>query len=395
MTINYPVPLYSNTPDNTHCFQAALRMVLKYFQPEREFTWEELDKISGKKKGMWTWPAAAELWIRDQGYKIIDLGIFDNEEFSKRPQAYLLEFFGEKAGREQIEHADIKKEAELAKQLYEAGIEKKEIPTLTTIRELLKKGYLIICLVNSRVLRNRKGYAGHSVVIRGINEKAIFINNPGLPAQENEKVALGKFEKAWAYPDEKDKGLTAFKFVDLGTCFKRYISDCRPGDWEHAKRVVGWIKDLGKKRKDLNLLIMAGYLHDIGWKGLITGKKKISRKELLKWQPAADRQTEKLTRRALTRFSLTEQEIEKILRLIRATETYRAIKRDEMILVDADNLSKTAPEHIKEKYEKNDWLAVCDLFEKNFPQRIKTARGKKLFPKKLAELRRAIKAELA
>ncbi len=233
------------------------------------------------------------------------------------------------------------------------------------------------------------------MVIRGINEKAIFINNPGLPAQGNEKVALEKFEKAWAYPDEKNKGLAAFKFVDLETCFKRYISDCRPGDWEHAKRVVGWIKDLGKKRRDLNLLIMAGYLHDIGWKGLITGKKKISREELLKWQPAADRQTEKLTRRALTRFSLTEQEIEKILRLIRATETYRAIKRDEMILVDADNLSKTAPEHIKEKYEKNDWLAVCDLFENNFPQRIKTARGKKLFPKKLAELRRAIKAELA
>lgn len=45
---------------------------------------------------------------------------------------------------------------------------------------------------------------------------------------------------------------------------KSHILRCRDGDWEHAKRVVGWIKKLGKGRKDLPFLITAGYIHDIG-----------------------------------------------------------------------------------------------------------------------------------
>lgn len=40
------VPFYSNTPDDTHCFQAVLKMVLKYFQPEKYYSFEQLDKLS-------------------------------------------------------------------------------------------------------------------------------------------------------------------------------------------------------------------------------------------------------------------------------------------------------------------------------------------------------------
>ena len=65
-----------------------------------------------------------------------------------------------------------------------------------------------------------------------------------------------------------------------------------------------------------------------------------------------------------------------------------------MILVDADNLSKTSPEHVKEKYVKSDWLSICDLYEEKLPQRIKTEKGKKLFLVKLAELRKKLEKEL-
>ena len=52
---------------------------------------------------------------------------------------------------------------------------------------------------------------------------------------------------------------------NLPSHFEVYISKCRPGDWEHAKRVVSWIKELGGDRDDLDLLVVAGYIHDIGW----------------------------------------------------------------------------------------------------------------------------------
>jgi hypothetical protein len=91
---------------------------------------------------------------------------------------------------------------------------------------------------------------------------------------------------------------------------------------------------------------------------------------------------------------LDQKDIDKILRLIKATETYEAKASDEEILVDADNLSKTDPDHVREKYLKSDWLKMCDTFEEKLPQRIKTEIGKELFPKKLKELRLKLQEEL-
>lgn len=182
---------------------------------------------------------------------------------------------------------------------------------------------------------------------------------------------------------------------NLAEHFEQYILKCRPGDWEHAKRVVFWIKELAGKLNDLDVLIMAGYIHDIGWSELVPGGLKLSREELLKLQPQADKQTEVLVKDALSGFSLSSKDLSTILRLIKATETYEATQEDEMILVDADNLSKTFPDHIKEKYVKSDWLSICDLFEEKLPQRIKTEMGKRLFPKKLAELRKTLEKELS
>lgn len=177
--------------------------------------------------------------------------------------------------------------------------------------------------------------------------------------------------------------------------FRPFILNCRPGDWEHAKRVVFWVKKLANKRNDLNLLIIAGYIHDIGWNGLVPNGLKLSREELLKLQPQADKQTDLLVNNALHGLSIEKKDINTILRLIKATESYIAVKEDEMILVDADNLSKTAPDHVKEKYTKPEWLNICSLFEEKLPDRIKTDLGKKLFPKKLAKLRKELEKELS
>ncbi len=185
------------------------------------------------------------------------------------------------------------------------------------------------------------------------------------------------------------------KATNLETYFEPYISICRPGDWEHAKRVVAWIKQLASDREDLDLLIIAGYIHDIGWSGLAPKTKRLTRDELLKLQPQADKQTDKLVKKALASWALTDGELNKILRLIKATETYEAKQEDEMILVDADNLSKTSPDHIKEKYARSDWLSLCELFEEKLPQRIKTTKGKQLFPAKLKQLRNQLEMELA
>lgn len=47
------------------------------------------------------------------------------------------------------------------------------------------------------------------------------------------------------------------------------ISRRRPGDWNHALRVVERAKQLGNGRKDLPLLVSAAHIHDIGWRDVL------------------------------------------------------------------------------------------------------------------------------
>ena len=70
----------------------------------------ELIVLTGKKPGMWTWPARALLEMKRLGYDIVDWGDFSYGEFAKRGGEYLLERFGAEKGRAQIEHCDLASE---------------------------------------------------------------------------------------------------------------------------------------------------------------------------------------------------------------------------------------------------------------------------------------------
>jgi hypothetical protein len=209
--IDYNVPFYGNTPDGTHCFQAALRMVLKYFSPERDFTWEELERITAKPEGKWTWPIAAALWLEDNGFEVKFIETFDYDDFSRRGAEYLLDTYGKEVTDAQVAKSDIEQEMRLAKELAGKVSEEKRIATADDIRALLGEGFLIIANINSRVLRGKEGYSGHSVVVKGFNEDGFVIHEPGLPPIENMPVDLAFFEKAWAYPSEEAKNILAVR----------------------------------------------------------------------------------------------------------------------------------------------------------------------------------------
>ena len=64
------VPFFPNTAEGKHCYQAALAMIFKHFRPDEDYTYAELDRISDKVPGKWTWPTAAMLWMLDHGYEL-------------------------------------------------------------------------------------------------------------------------------------------------------------------------------------------------------------------------------------------------------------------------------------------------------------------------------------
>ncbi len=207
------IPFYPNTGDGTHCFQAALRMALGYFEPDKQYSYGELDHISQKLPGKWTWPTAAMLWLMEHGYELKLVEEFDYDAFAKRGADYLMEKCGYEVAQVQIENSDIAREQEIAAKFVQHAPLEHRVPGLSDIEQLLAGNWVVICNVNSSLLHNQPGYSGHFIVVTGVTGDEVIIHDPGLPPYESFAVIRADFEKAWAYPTVTDKNLMAIRKI--------------------------------------------------------------------------------------------------------------------------------------------------------------------------------------
>lgn len=198
MTINYKVPFYGNTEEGTHCFQACIKMVLKYFQPEKDFTIEELEKITAKKPGLWTWCYAGLVWLAEHGFDVVNIDSFDSKRFSEEGKSYLFEALGDQVAQANIDLSDINQEIFLAKEFVSRVHTINREASIDDILEYLNKGYLVVCVVNSRALNNKEGYSGHFVLIKGYDEKGLIVHDPGHPHNPDRLVEYDLFNRAWS-----------------------------------------------------------------------------------------------------------------------------------------------------------------------------------------------------
>lgn len=205
------VPFYSNTPNDTHCFQASLRSVLKYFEPSRDFTWDELDRITNKPKDMWTWPMAGLSWLAEHGYSVIDIEPFDYGRFINEGREYMETLWGKDVVIEQAKHSDISLAQTDSKKFVETVTVQNKIPSQTDIQEFLNQGCLVICMLNASKLNQKRDFVGHSVLVIGHDQNGFTIHDPGLPALENRHVPYPLFEEAWGDPNDSAKNLAAIK----------------------------------------------------------------------------------------------------------------------------------------------------------------------------------------
>jgi len=205
------VSFYSNTPDDTHCFQAALRMVLKYFMPAQEYDFEKLDEMTDKKDGLWTWPIRGIINLHKMGFQIIDDDYVDLDALAKDPTDYLVKRYGKEVGEAQIKNSDLDSIVTALKEYEILNIHRERIPTLEEIKSHIDNGYLVICNINSHVLSDIKGYAGHFVVIYDYDQKGFWLHDPGLPPIESRYVSFEKFTQSWEYPDERSKNILALR----------------------------------------------------------------------------------------------------------------------------------------------------------------------------------------
>lgn len=203
------VPFFPNTGDGTHCFQAALRMVLAKLMPRKSFGYEDLDIISGKQPGKWTWPTQAMMWMAGQGLEIRLIEEFDYRAFVERGNEYLIERYGQEVAKAQAENSDIEAEREIAKKFVDVAPIEYRIPELSDIKNNFKRDALTIVNINASALHGLRGYSGHFVVICDVDESSVRLHDPGLPPNPNLKVSRRIFERSWGYPTARDKNLMA------------------------------------------------------------------------------------------------------------------------------------------------------------------------------------------
>lgn len=188
-------------------------MTLKYFQPDREYTYDQLDEISKKEQGKWTWPTAAMLWLMENGFELRLIEEFDYAEFAKRGGDYLIDKCGHEVAQVQMENSDIEREQKVAEQFVEYAPLEHRIPKLDDIKRFLNDHWVVTCNVNSSILYDQPGYSGHFVVILDVDDEEVTIHDPGLPPSPNLSVDRRMFEKAWGYPTASDKNLLAIRML--------------------------------------------------------------------------------------------------------------------------------------------------------------------------------------
>ena len=211
MTAHQDIPFYENTSDDTHCFQASFRMVLKYFLPEKDFTFKELDDITAKKESLWTWPFAGSIWMRENNFEVKSIDCFNFQMFIEKGGQYIIDEYGAEVGEAQIKNSNIAQERKFAKKFLSCIETEARIPQKEDIQILMSDGYINIVNLNVRALNGREGYAGHSIVITGFDDLGFWFHDPGLPGIKNRYITSDIFEKAWSYPSDKAKNILAFR----------------------------------------------------------------------------------------------------------------------------------------------------------------------------------------
>ncbi len=186
-------------------------MLLKQYLPDEDYSWQELEQLTGKKEDLYTWPLYGMLNLQEKGFEIIDIEDFDYHRFTKLGDEYLLERLGEEVGMDQIENSDIPYEINNAKLFLQSSENISQIPSIGDMKQLLANNYLIICNVNSDCLNGRDGYSGHFILVYHIDEERLYVHDPGPPAIPARILSYHEFTTAWAYPSEREQNLIAIR----------------------------------------------------------------------------------------------------------------------------------------------------------------------------------------
>jgi hypothetical protein len=151
--------------------------------------------------------------LSQDGFSVKSISTFSTAGFLEKKEDYLIEYYGEEAGRVSIQNSDIPTILEEAKKFLGShnseSIER--VPTLDDIKDLLTQGWYVMPVVNSKQLNSLPGYTGHFILIYGYDSDGIICHDRGLPPRAAREVSWQQFEEAWSSAQKDSRALSAYR----------------------------------------------------------------------------------------------------------------------------------------------------------------------------------------
>jgi len=180
------VPFYENNGDGKQCMQVAMKIALKHVLG-REYSLEELDRLTNRKAGCWTWTTQIVPALYDLG---LDVRYFTSSD----PKPYLggEKYLQEKYGAEaenMIAQTDINALVKSIRHLEKYDLVEIRKLTQSEIEEHLRQSRLVLILFNSRIVYPSPGpYNGHFVVLTGFDSDYFYYHESGPNFKEKNKA---------------------------------------------------------------------------------------------------------------------------------------------------------------------------------------------------------------
>jgi len=180
----------------------------------RVYSFDEMDAIQKRKPGFYSWEYALLEKLSLEGYFCKIISTFSIERFIREGAAYMIEYFGQDAAKDQLDHTeDLQTAIDFARHYLSSAAAQYEerIPDLEDVRRAIDDGFYLIPTINQRILQADSGFAMHSVFIYGYSERGLRVHNPGPPSTESSEITWDMFDKAWSSPSESSRQLILVK----------------------------------------------------------------------------------------------------------------------------------------------------------------------------------------
>lgn len=207
------IPFYKNLKDDSHCFQACLKMLLKYTFPLENYSYAKLDILTSHKPSQWTWNTAGLLFLKKKGFELVNIENFDYKQFARFGEEYLRMIWTDEIFETQKKFSDFQKERVLAKKfIHQKTIKHIRRPTtFSETEKYFRMGYVTLVTLNPLVLEGKKGYGSHIVILTDIDRQTVTFHDPGLPPYAGRRVSRKLFQKALYSPYKEIASLIAVR----------------------------------------------------------------------------------------------------------------------------------------------------------------------------------------